>query len=50
MTYDVISTGSKDGNAVCFNGNLLVDIGVPFKRIVPYEKSLFLVLLTHEHS
>ena len=50
VTYDVISTGSKNGNAVFFNDKILIDVGVPKKRIADKEKSLSLVLLTHEHS
>ena len=50
VTYDVISTGSKNGNAVFFNDKILIDVGVPKKRIADKENSLSLVLLTHEHS
>lgn len=49
MTYDIIQTGSK-GNAVVINGEILIDCGVPYKKLVPYVKDLRLVLLTHCHS
>lgn len=49
MTYDVIGTGSS-GNAVVINDSILVDIGLPWKKIQPYAKALKLVLLTHEHG
>lgn len=49
MEYDVIQTGSK-GNAVVINREILVDCGVPYKKLEPYVKGLKLVLLTHRHS
>ncbi len=49
MTYEVVATGST-GNAVILNDQILIDIGVPFKKIEPYMKNLKLVLLTHIHS
>ena len=51
MTYDIIATGSS-GNAVVINGEILIDCGVPMKKLREsgYIKSLKLVLLTHEHS
>ena len=49
MTYKIISTGSK-GNAVVINDAILIDCGVPYKRLEPVVKALKLVLLTHVHS
>lgn len=49
MTYKIIQSGS-DGNATLINGSILVDCGVSYSKIKPYEKDLKLVLLTHEHS
>ena len=49
MTFDVISTGSS-GNAVVLNKNILIDCGVPFSKVKPYTKELYLVLLTHIHG
>lgn len=49
MTCDIIATGST-GNAVVIGRNILVDCGVPYKSIEPYQKDLQLVLLTHLHS
>lgn len=49
MTYNIISTGSK-GNAVVINGEILIDCGIPFKKLSPFVKLLKLVLLTHIHS
>lgn len=47
--YKVIATGSE-GNAVIYQERILVDAGVPYAKIKPYEKSLQVVLLTHEHK
>ena len=49
ISYNIISTGSK-GNAVIINNFILIDCGVSFKSILPYIKSLKLVLLTHIHT
>ena len=53
MKLSVISTGSK-GNAYVLTGEhcaLLLDCGVPFKRILPYiEKEICGCLITHEHG
>lgn len=51
MTYDIISSGSS-GNAVVINGEILIDCGVPMKKLREsgYIKNLKLVLLTHEHG
>lgn len=48
ITCDIIATGST-GNAVLINGEILIDCGVPHKKLEPYRKSLKLVLLTHQH-
>lgn len=50
MTYDILATGSS-GNAVVINGEILIDIGVPYKTLEKsgYVKDLKLVLLTHRH-
>lgn len=51
MTYDIIATGSS-GNAVVINGEILIDCGVPMRKLREsgYIKSLKLVLLTHSHG
>lgn len=51
MTYDILATGSS-GNAVVINGEILIDCGVPMKKLREsgYIKSLKLVLLTHFHG
>lgn len=51
MTYDILATGSS-GNAVVINGEILIDCGIPMKKLREsgYIKSLNLVLLTHAHG
>lgn len=49
MTCDVIATGSQ-GNAVALGGEVLVDCGVPYKKITHIVPTLKLVLLTHRHA
>ncbi len=51
MTYDILATGSS-GNAVVINGEILIDCGIPMKKLREsgYIKSLKLVLLTHVHG
>lgn len=51
MTFDVLATGSG-GNAVVINGEILIDCGVPMKKLREsgYVPKLKLVLLTHVHS
>jgi len=47
--YNIISSGSK-GNAIIYEGSILVDCGVSFSLIKPYVYDLQLVLLTHLHG
>jgi phosphoribosyl 1,2-cyclic phosphodiesterase len=49
MTFEVIATGSQ-GNAVTLGGEILIDCGVPFKKIAHIVPTLKLVLLTHRHG
>lgn len=49
MTYNVISTGSK-GNAVVINDRILIDCGVPLKKLKDVYEGLSIVLLTHKHA
>lgn len=45
---NVISSGSH-GNAVLYHEKILVDIGVNYKKIEPFKKTIQLVALTHGH-
>ena len=47
--YRIISTGSC-GNAVVINKEILIDVGVSYKKINAHTEQLQLVLLTHCHS
>ena len=49
MEYRIVSTGS-DGNAVIVKNFILIDCGVPFRKMKPYLKDLKIVLLTHIHK
>lgn len=51
MTYDILATGSS-GNAVVINGEILIDCGVPMKKLRESGciKDLRMVLLTHAHG
>lgn len=49
MTYKIIATGSS-GNAVLLNGQILIDCGVPLKKLESCVRDLKLVLLTHIHG
>ena len=49
MIYEILSTGSK-GNAVILDSEILIDCGVPWKKLKPYAGALRLVLLTHWHG
>lgn len=49
IDYQIIATGST-GNAVVIERSVLVDVGVPYKKIEPYMGDIKLVLLSHVHS
>ena len=49
MICDVIATGSQ-GNAVALGGEVLIDCGIPYKKIAHLVPTLKLVLLTHRHQ
>ncbi len=49
MKYKVIDSGSA-GNAVVVEERILIDCGVPWKRLQEIKKDIKLVLLTHCHG
>jgi len=49
MIINIINSGS-DGNAIIYYDDILVDCGLPFKKIEPYLKNIKYILLTHEHA
>jgi len=48
INYQIISTGSK-GNAIIYNDNILVDVGVPFIKLKDVLPNVKIILLTHQH-
>lgn len=49
VKYQILGTGSS-GNCVIIADSIMIDIGLPYRRIQPHIKGLKLVLLTHEHG
>ena len=49
MTYNIIASGSS-GNATIINDNILIDCGVPFKKLEGQHQKIQLILLTHIHG
>lgn len=49
ISSNIISSGSS-GNATVINGEILIDCGVSFTRLIGCMKELRLILLTHEHG
>lgn len=49
MTYKIINTGS-DGNCTIVNDIIAIDMGISYKRLLPYIDKLKLVFISHCHS
>jgi hypothetical protein len=49
MPYEIISTGSK-GNCIVVNGNMMLDVGIPYKNIKNYLKDIKIIFISHRHS
>lgn len=49
MKYNIINSGS-DGNCIIVNDEIMLDIGVSFKKIQPYYKNIKLVFISHIHG
>lgn len=49
ITHNLLATGST-GNCLILNGFLVLDLGVPFKKIEPYYKDIKLVFIGHRHG
>lgn len=47
--YNIISSGSS-GNAILLENGILLDCGIPFKKIEPCINKLKLVFISHRHS
>lgn len=50
MICEIISTGTKTGNAVLLNGCLLFDCGISWNRLKDYAKQISFLFLTHRHA
>lgn len=49
ISIEIIASGST-GNATLINNDILLDCGVPFKKIKPYYKNIKLVFISHVHG
>ena len=49
MVYEIIASGSS-GNAILLENGILLDCGIPFKKIEPYLNQIKLVFISHEHG
>lgn len=49
MEYEILNSGS-DGNCTIINEIIAIDMGVSYKKLKEYHKTIKLVLLTHIHS
>lgn len=49
MVYDILKTGSS-GNCIIINSILALDMGIPFKLLGEYTKTIKLVFISHQHS
>ena len=49
MNYKVLASGST-GNCTILEDYIAIDMGAPFKTVLPCAAQLQLVLLTHEHN
>lgn len=49
IVYNLVQTGSS-GNCLILNKFLVLDLGIPFKKIKPYYKDIKLVFISHTHG
>jgi len=49
VNYDLISTGSK-GNAIVYEDVILLDVGVPYSKLVGHIDKVKLILCSHIHK
>jgi len=49
MSYLIVGSGS-DGNCIIYKDVIMVDVGLPYNKIVEYLPKIKLILLTHKHS
>jgi len=49
INYSILASGSS-GNCTIIESEIMLDAGVPYKVLLPYIRTLRIVLLTHVHS
>ena len=49
IDYQILKSGSS-GNCTIIKSEIMLDAGVPYKALLPYIKTLRMVLLTHAHK
>ncbi len=49
MPYEILNSGS-DGNCILLNDNIMLDCGIPYKKIKPYLKNIKIIFISHRHT
>lgn len=49
MPYEILNTGS-DGNCIVLDKNILLDVGIPYKKIKSYLKDIKIIFISHRHT
>lgn len=49
MIYEELFSGS-DGNCYIYNDDLMIDMGLSYKKVKPYIKNIKILMLSHCHS
>lgn len=50
IKYEILSTGSKNGNCVLIDDCILIDMGMSLKRTKEYLDKVEYILITHRHG
>lgn len=49
MPYEIILSGSQ-GNCIVLNNNIILDVGVPYKKIEQRLKNIKVIFISHRHT
>lgn len=49
MKYEIVGTGSS-GNCIIINDNIMLDCGLPYKKIKKYLKDIKMIFISHRHT
>ena len=49
MPYEIILSGSR-GNCIVLNNDIVLDIGVPYKKIEQRLKNIKVIFISHRHT